>query len=143
MNRQQVFDYVKKRYGTEADYPWADRNAVLRHKENNKWYGVILEVQRGRIGLSGDRAEDLIDLLNVKCEPMLIGSLRTREGFFPAYHMNKDKWISIRLEDGIRPEDGICPEDGASEDEIKNLIDLSFEMTGPRKKGKKGENGVS
>lgn len=31
MTRQEVFDYVKKTYGTEPDYPWMDDNAVLRH----------------------------------------------------------------------------------------------------------------
>ena len=32
MERQQVFDFVKRSYGTEPDYPWADWNAVLRHR---------------------------------------------------------------------------------------------------------------
>ena len=28
---------------------------------------------------------------------MLIGSLRGQKGYFPAYHMNKEKWISVLL----------------------------------------------
>ena len=41
MNRQEVFDWCRQRYATEPDYPWKDWNAVLRHADNNKWYGVI------------------------------------------------------------------------------------------------------
>ena len=44
-----------------------------------------------KIGLTG---EGEVDILNVKCDPILSGSLRMQPGFFPAYHMNKEKWIS-------------------------------------------------
>ena len=121
MTRQEVFDYVKKTYGTEPDYPWMDDNAVLRHADNNKWYGLVMAVGRDKLGLSGDGT---VDVLNVKCDPMLAGSLRQQDGFHPAYHMNKDKWLTARL-------DG-----SASDDEIKSLIDLSYELT-PMKKRRK------
>ena len=39
-----------------------------------------------------------------------------QDGFFPAYHMNKDKWISIALD---RPE---------LDHEIKNLVDMSYQI---------------
>ena len=44
MTRQELFTWIRQQYGTEPEYPWHDRNAVLRHKDNNKWYGVVLEV---------------------------------------------------------------------------------------------------
>ena len=47
-------------------------------------------------------------VLNVKCDPILIGSLRREPGFLPAYHMSKDSWISILL-DGTVPDDRIMP----------------------------------
>lgn len=122
MNRQEVFEWVKETFGTEPDYPWKDWNCVFRHKHNNKWYAVILEVNENKLGLSGD---SIIDVLNVKCDPMLIGSLRQKKGFFPAYHMNKDKWISIAL-------NGTVPSEA-----IKNLIELSYDLT---YYGKGGQN---
>ena len=64
-----------------------DWNVVLRHTDNQKWYGLIIEVGRNKLGLPGDGE---VDILNVKSDPMLIGSYRTQEGFFPAYHMNKE-----------------------------------------------------
>lgn len=117
MNRQEIFEWVKETYGTEPDYPWKDWNAVLRHKDNNKWYGVVLEVAESKLGLTGDR---IVDVLNVKCDPILIGSLRQQKGYIHAYHMNKDSWISILL-------DGSVPSE-----EIKNLIELSYNLTKKR-----------
>lgn len=121
MDREKIFILVKKKYGIDPDYPWKDENAVLRHPENKKWFAVILKVGREKLGLS---EKGMMDVINVKCEPVLIGSLRTQQGFHPAYHMNKDQWISIRL-------DGCVPEE-----QLENLIDLSYQMTMPRKKGK-------
>ena len=119
MIRRQVFDYVKAKYGTEPDYPWFDNSAVLRHRENNKWFGLIMEVGRDKLGLPGD---GLVDILNVKCDPILGGSLRLQDGYHPAYHMNKEKWLTIRL-------DGSVPDA-----EIEKLIDLSYELTQPFKR---------
>lgn len=114
MDRQQVFSYVKQRYHTLPDYPWADQNAVLRHRNNQKWYALIMEVSREKLGLLD---EGTVQIMNVKCDPALIGSLRTREGYHPAYHMNKENWISVRL-------DGSVPEN-----EIQSLIDESYGLT--------------
>lgn len=118
MTRQEIFDWVKDQYKTEPDCPWQDQNAVLRHRENKKWYGLIMEVQRARLGLPG---EGTVEILNVKADPVLVSMLREQSGYLPAYHMNKERWITIRL-------DGSVPEE-----EIKNLIDMSYHLTKPGK----------
>lgn len=123
MTYQEVFAYVKKKYKTEPDYPWFDDNAVLRHADNKKWYGLVMTIGRDKLGLPGDGT---VDILNVKCDPMLAAALRSRAGFHAAYHMNKDKWLTIRL-------DGSVPED-----EVKSLIDLSYGLTEPKKKRGRG-----
>ena len=114
MERAELFEWAKETYGTEPDYPWNDWNCVLRHKHNNKWYVLVIEVSEQKLGLYGDR---IVDVLNLKCDPLLIGSLRMKPGFFPGYHMNKEKWISIIM-------DGTVPVE-----EIKSLIDLSYQLT--------------
>ena len=107
---------------TEPEYPWHDWNAVLRHNDNNKWYGVVLEVSADKLGLP---EAGIIDVLNVKSDPLLIGSLRGQDGYFPAYHMNKEKWLSIQLG---KPE---------LDDAIKDLLSLSHELTAPKKRNPK------
>lgn len=67
-----------------------------------------------KLGLDENR---IIDILNVKCDPLLIGSLRSKSGYFPAYHMNKEKWLSIALDGSVQ------------EDEIKDLLDMSYKLT--------------
>lgn len=66
--------------------------------------------------------KEFVDVLNVKGDPMLIASLRGQMGYFPAYHMNKEKWISILL--------------GQAEfdESIQNLLALSYELTTPKRK---------
>ena len=118
MTRQELFTWIHQQYGTEPEYPWHDRNAVLRHKDNNKWYGVVLEVSADKLGLP---ETGIMDVLNVKSDPLLIGSLRGQDGYFPAYHMNKEKWLSIQLG---KPE---------LDDAIKDLLSLSYELTAPKK----------
>lgn len=114
--REQIFTYAKQTWNTEAEYPWerTPRAAVLRHTENKKWYGILMDVRGDRLGLD---SEDWVDILNVKCDPVLIGALREQEGFFPAYHMNKENWITILL-DGI-----------VSAEQIYPLLSMSFAMT--------------
>lgn len=122
MTRQELFTWIHQQYGTEPEYPWHDWNAVLRHKDNNKWYGVVLEVSADKLGLP---EAGIIDVLNVKSDPLRIGSLRGQDGYFPAYHMNKEKWLSIQLG---KPE---------LDDAIKDLLSLSHELTAPKKRNPK------
>jgi predicted DNA-binding protein (MmcQ/YjbR family) len=50
---------------------------------------------------------------------------RRQPGILPGYHMNKDNWLTILL-------------DGSAEDElIKELLELSFDMTNRFRKGRK------
>ena len=79
MTREELFQWVKQEYGTEAEYPWKDSNAVLRRADNDKWYGVILSVAGSKLGLEDD---NIIDVINLKSDPMLIGSLRGQKGYF-------------------------------------------------------------
>ena len=122
MTRQELFTWIRLRYGTDPEYSWHDGIAVRRHNDNNKWYGVVLEVSADKLGLP---EAGIIDVLNVKSDPLLIGSLRGQDGYFPAYHMNKEKWFSIQLG---KPE---------LDDAIKDLLSLSYELTAPKKRNLK------
>ena len=122
MTRQELFTWIRQQYGTEPEYPWHDRNAVLRHKDNNKWYGVVLEVSADKLGLP---EAGIMDVLNVKSDPLLIGSLRVQDGYFPAYHMNKENWITAAL-------DGSAPKD-----KLRLVLDMSYTATAPKLRKKK------
>lgn len=111
-----VLKYAKQKYGTEPEFLWrkSPNNAILRHRDGPKWYGAILVVARDKLGLPGDGDVEILDL---KCDPFLIGSLIDNRGLFPGYHMNKEHWITVLLDGTV------------SDKNIFYLIDLSHELT--------------
>lgn len=42
--REEIFTYVKKKYGVVPDYPLptAPDFPVLRHEDNHKWFAIIM-----------------------------------------------------------------------------------------------------
>lgn len=94
--RNDVLEYVQKKYGTEPEYLWADEPgfAVLRHPKG-RWYGIIMDVRGDKLGLKSD---ELIDIIDIKYDPELSPSLFSIPGFLPGYHMNKKHWLTIFLD---------------------------------------------
>lgn len=125
MKRNELEAFIMETYNAVADYPWrkSPNHEVFRHCSNRKWFALIMDVPKNKLGLQG---EELLDVVNLKCDQILIGSLRGEPGFFPAYHMSKDNWITAAL-------DG-----SASDDKIKMLLDMSYQATAPKVRKKKG-----
>lgn len=71
------------------------------------------------------RADGMIDIVNVKCDPILVGFLRLEQGFYPAYHMSKTNWVTIALDSTVDAE------------KVKCLLDMSYELTNARKKDRR------
>jgi len=119
MNRQALIDRISNAFCVEPDYPWrkSPDAAVFRHVDSQKWFGLLMSVSPQSLGIPGDAR---IDILNVKCDPLLNGSLRQRPGFFPAYHMNKELWISIILNE-------------VSDDDVMELVCSSYDLTSSTK----------
>ena len=105
MDRKKLEQLIFDTCSVEPDYPWMDtpESAVFRHPGNRKWFALVTTVSRSKLGLPGQQP---VDIVNLKCAPLLIGSLRMEPGFYPAYHMNKDNWITAAL-DGSAPDDTI------------------------------------
>ena len=59
---------------------------------------------------------ETIWVLNVKAKPEEIGSLRMIKGVYPAYHMNKEHWLSLNLTE-------------IDETLLYELVDESFSLT--------------
>ena len=74
--------------------------------------------------------EGVVDVMNVKCDPLLTAQLRHQPGFRPAYHMNKVHWISVLLPD-------------AAENLVDFLVNASYEATRGKMKRKKAKQTTS
>jgi predicted DNA-binding protein (MmcQ/YjbR family) len=116
IKREAIFAYTKEKFGTEPDYPWIKYPdyAVLRHAGSGKWYGLIMTVERFKLSLEG---KGRTEILNLKCDLELNSLLRCQQGILPAYHMNREHWITIVLDSPF------------PEEEIYNLINFSYDLT--------------
>lgn len=121
MNAVDLERYIEQAYGMAGERLFAKDPAicVFRHQSNRKWFAVIMEIPKAKLGLQ-DAAE--ICIVNLKCDPSLIGSFRLEQGIYPAYHMSKDHWLTVAM-------DGAVPDD-----KIKFLLEMSYELTKGRKK---------
>lgn len=120
LSREEVLKYAREKFRIEPDYPWMrdPDSAVLRHRDNEKWFALLMTVSKQKLGL---REPDQADILTVKSDPILIGSLIDGQHFFSAYHMNREHWITVLL-DGTTPAEAVF-----------HLLDLSYERTKSRK----------
>lgn len=124
MKRTDFEKYIKEAYGALPEYPWESQPsyAVFRHKDNKKWFAVTMCISKRKLGINSDEP---VDVVNLKCDPIVIGSLRGEQGFYPAYHMSKTHWITAVL-------------DGETDAEkLKWLLSLSFELTAKKRKSNK------
>lgn len=115
MTREQLMEHALTLCGASADNPFEEGDTVvLRHTDTGKWFGLIMKLN-GR------------DIVNLKCEPLNAEFLRSiYRGVIPAYHMNKVHWNSVYLDWDV------------PDDEIKLMIDTSFELTMKKSKRKVG-----
>ncbi|WP_044959607.1 MmcQ/YjbR family DNA-binding protein [Butyrivibrio sp. WCD2001] len=123
--KDKVFAYIKKKYKVLPEYPWRkyDSNAVFRHADNNKWFALVMDVGRDKLGLAGS---DSVAVINLKIEDMFFRDMLVKQdGIMPAYHMNKQHWITVLL-------DGTVPEK-----QIFDLLDASYMATASAKKKRK------
>ncbi len=114
--KDEIQKYIHKKYHTDFEHLWAryPNDGIFRRNDNRKWFALIMAVARGTMRLSGDGT---VEVLNVKCDPQLMGALLASPGYRPAYHMSKANWISIILDGTVNIA------------EIKSLVDLSYKLT--------------
>ncbi|MBQ6461137.1 MmcQ/YjbR family DNA-binding protein [Candidatus Saccharibacteria bacterium] len=110
-----VVEHIKSEYGANPEFLWPDRYpsyAVFRHDNNKKWFALVATISSKSLGLKEDKT---IDVINLKFDKnQTYDFAETNDHIFPAYHMNKNNWITILL-DGTLPNKMIF-----------NLIEKSF-----------------
>lgn len=110
---------ILDRYSVEPDFPWdeGDKNpaGVFRHGSNNKWFGLLMNIDRRHLDKSSD--EETVDVINLKADENRTAALHKIKGIYPAFHMNHSKWISITLDDTLDDRD------------VMALVDESFRLT--------------
>ncbi|MBO5285326.1 MAG: MmcQ/YjbR family DNA-binding protein [Clostridia bacterium] len=109
--KKEVIDFCLTLDGTYEAYPFNDINfTAMRHEKNDKIFALIF-VRFDKVWI------------NLKAEPNLAYMWKEiYPSVVPAYHMNKEHWISVILDGKILDEDVI------------RLISDSYYLTMPKKK---------
>lgn len=102
-------------YGDVPEFLWKKfpNYGVFKNKSNHKWYGIIMDVNGNKFNIDSDN----IEILNVKLESRLVSELLNEKHFYFAYHMNKNNWITIVLNDTL------------TDEKILKYISLSYNFT--------------
>ena len=96
----KVADYIREKFSDEPEFLWEKYPdfAVFRRKDNRKWYAVIMNLPKNKLGLDG---ADEIEILNLRVKPEELDKIFDGEKYFRGYHMNKKSWLTIRLDDTL------------------------------------------
>ena len=110
---KNVIGYIKEKYEADCEHLWEKfpENAIWRNQKNKKWFGALLVISESKLGLESNKITEILDLRYQKEE---IKSIIDNEKVFSGYHMNKNNWITIRLDGSVELE------------EIYKLIDNSY-----------------
>jgi predicted DNA-binding protein (MmcQ/YjbR family) len=114
--RSNIIKFVSTLGNVQIDSPFEKfpDYVVFRHKDTDKWFGLVMTVEKRKLGINDDNS---LDVINVKADPEIISILKQSSGYLPAYHMNKNHWITILLDGSIE------------EKQIENLIKDSYNLT--------------
>ena len=113
---QKIIQYVQTTYHDELEFLWPQfpNNAVFRRKDSNKWYGALLVLSKRKLGLNSD---EVIDILDLKANPLEIERMVDGQKYFQGYHMNKKHWYTL------------CLDGSVSIEEIFQRIDTSYKLS--------------
>ncbi len=94
-----IIEHIKSEYGAKPEFLWPDRYpgyAVFRHSDNKKWFALVATISAASLGL---KENGQIDVINLKFDKnQTYDFAETNDHIFPAYHMNKNNWITIWLD---------------------------------------------
>ena len=124
--RDTIYEYADKEYGTTPEHLWMafPLYSVFRRTDNGKWYAIIMDVPKCKLGLDGI---DRVDILDIKCSPEVRDTLLCRQGFLPAYHLNRNNWITVLLDGTV------------DKDTVIKLLDESYVIARGAQKKKRFE----
>lgn len=95
-----IIKYVSDTYGDDLEFLWDKfpKNAILRRRDNKKWYAALLTVSKNKLNLASNEE---IEILDLRVNSENIDQIVNGKTIFYGYHMNKKHWISVLLDGSI------------------------------------------
>ncbi len=114
---ENIIDYINRTYKDSLEFLWKkfSNNAVVRRKDNKKWYLLFGIIEKKKLGLDSNK---LVDILVLRYPKEKRNEIINGKNILPGYHMNKENWITIILDTEIDIET------------IYHFISISYELAG-------------
>ena len=111
----RISKLIYEKYKVNPEFLWSKypNIGVFRNKDNNKWFGIIMNINKN---ILDNKSNKEIEVINIKLDKKVQEYL-LYDGIYEAYHMNKKNWVSIALDETMKDK------------EIMNLIDISYNLT--------------
>lgn len=113
---QKIVEYIFNYYGDTLEFLWPkfSNNAIVRRSDNKKWYAIMVNIELNKLStvFKGNNTKVDVLVLRSSCVKQLID----HKTYFEAYHMNKNNWLGVLLNNNLNLED------------VFKLIDDSFEL---------------
>lgn len=112
--KNEIIKFINKKYNVNPEYLWKKYPTfcVFRHTNNQKWFALVAELPYKTLGVPADGVVNIINLKNDNVE-FFTGV----KGILPAYHMNKQNWITVLLDGTVEKQN------------VEKLIKMSFDLT--------------
>ena len=96
---RKVIEYAREKYGDELEFLWEryPDAAVLRRKDNKKWYALFMTIPKSKLGLD----DELAEIIDLRFDADELQKRVDGKRYFPGYHMNKKNWITMILDGSV------------------------------------------
>lgn len=112
---KRMLQFLKDAYNAQPEFLWRSfpECAALRVPGKKPWFAVIVRLPKNKFIPQED---GVVEVLNLKDVPSNVKAYTADGTAFPAYHMNKQHWYSLFLDDRIPDE------------EIIRRINISYQL---------------
>ncbi len=99
----RIANLITDKYGDNPEFMWEKfpNFGVFKNQNNDKWYAAIMNIDKSKL----DDETGEVEIINVNLAESKIKELLNKKGFYKAYHMNKNNWITIILDNTIPDEE--------------------------------------
>ena len=96
VTKNEMIEAIKMSYRSSPEYLFKKSPGfcIFRHERGRKWFCAVMTIPQNK--LYGESEEE-INVINLKIDPNLGDILKTSPAIYPAYHMNKQHWITVDL----------------------------------------------
>jgi predicted DNA-binding protein (MmcQ/YjbR family) len=112
----RIAKHILNNYGDYPQFLWKKfpGYGVFKNASNKKWYGIISNIDYSKINKTKTGE---IEVINLKLDEKIIIKLLKEKGFYPAWHMNKQTWITLILNETL------------TDDTVMKYVEQSYKYT--------------